>query len=63
MEIRTYHDFVLYADEVVKDSHGKVKSFNVVVFDSPVGQGEKEERVESQKVLGYRRRKPHDGGS
>jgi RNA polymerase subunit RPABC4/transcription elongation factor Spt4 len=43
--IRTYHDFVIYTDEVETDGFGRVQAFSVLVFDSPVGQGEKAERV------------------
>jgi len=45
MAIHMYHDFVLVADEVGRDGTGAVNTFAVSVFDSPVGQGEKKERV------------------
>lgn len=45
MAIRHYHDFVIFTDDVKKDQQGRVRSFTVRVFDSPVGQGEKKERV------------------
>jgi hypothetical protein len=53
MTIRYYHDFVIFTDDVKKDRQGRVHSFTVRVFDSPVGQGEKKERVRvPEKVFG-----------
>jgi hypothetical protein len=43
--IKDYRDFVLVAEDVDKDSGGRVERFMVRVFDSPVGQGEKKETV------------------
>jgi hypothetical protein len=40
-----YQDFILWADDVVKDENQVTKQFTVTVFDSPVGQGEKKETV------------------
>ncbi len=45
MAIRTYHDFIIFTDDVETGRDGKVKSFSVRVFDSPEGQGEVKERV------------------
>lgn len=45
MPLARYEDFVLLADHVERDAEGVVASFEVRVFDSPVGQGEKLERV------------------
>jgi RNA polymerase subunit RPABC4/transcription elongation factor Spt4 len=53
MTIRHYHDFVIFTDDVKKDRQKRVRSFTVRVFDSPVGQGEKKERVRvPDKVFG-----------
>jgi RNA polymerase subunit RPABC4/transcription elongation factor Spt4 len=53
MTIRHYHDFVIFTDDVKKDRQKRVRSFTVRVFDSPVGQGEKKERVRvPEKVFG-----------
>lgn len=45
MPLAHYQDFVLLADHVERDDTGRPTSFEVRVFDSPVGQGEKLERV------------------
>ena len=45
MPIRIYHDFILFTYEVQEDAHGRVASFKVRVFDSPVGQGGEEDPV------------------
>jgi CHAT domain len=45
MAIKHYHDFVLTAEDVEVGVKGLVKSFKVHVFDSPTGQGEREEIV------------------
>ncbi len=45
MAIRTYHDFIIFTDDVEKDQNGKVRSFSVRVFSSPVGEGERKETV------------------
>ncbi|MGC9336467.1 MAG: hypothetical protein ACP5JJ_20200, partial [Anaerolineae bacterium] len=45
MPIRTYHDFVLFTYEVREDDHGQIQSFKVRVFDSQVGQSERDETV------------------
>jgi hypothetical protein len=52
MPIRIYHDFVLFTYEVQEDEHGQVQSFKVRVFDSPVGQGEQDERVPDPNAYG-----------
>lgn len=45
MSIRTYHDFVLFTYGIEEDEAGRIESFKVRVFDSPVGQSEREEQV------------------
>jgi hypothetical protein len=45
MPLARYQDFVLLADHVVLDDRGLPSTFEVRVFDSPVGQGEQLERV------------------
>ena len=45
MPLARYEDFVLVADHVERDAEGVIASFEVRVFDSPVGQGEKYETV------------------
>lgn len=45
MGIFTYHDFIVVADVVEISDDGIVKKISVLVFDSPVGQGEKKEIV------------------
>ena len=45
MPLSRYEDLVLVADHVERDAKGAVVAFEVRVFDSPVGQGEKLERV------------------
>ena len=45
MTIQSYHDFILFADDVALDEHGALESFAVRVFDSPAGQSEKEQIV------------------
>jgi hypothetical protein len=52
MPIRTYHDFVLFTYEVQEDEHGRVQSFKVRVFDSPVGQSEQDETVPDPNAYG-----------
>jgi len=53
MPIRTYHDFILFTYEVKQDEHRRVQSFEVRVFDSPVGQGEQDETVPDPDSCGY----------
>ncbi len=45
MPLASYQDFVLLADHVGLDDRGLPSTFEVRVFDSPVGQGEQLERV------------------
>jgi len=45
MGIRTYHDFVLFTHDVKRGAHECIESFNVSVFDSPVGQAEEPDPV------------------
>ena len=45
MAIQVYRDFVIFTDDVKKDEHERVKSFSVLVFWSPAGEGEKKETV------------------
>jgi CHAT domain len=44
MAFRQYRDFVLVADDVRSPTDGD-EQFNISVFDSPVGQGERKEQV------------------
>jgi len=51
MAIRVYHDFILLADDVKRGQDNAVVQFHVRVFDSPVGQGEREETVRVPKEI------------
>jgi hypothetical protein len=44
--MRTYRDFVLLTQDADFDGSGNLRSFSVLVFDSPAGQGERKETVE-----------------
>jgi hypothetical protein len=44
----TFRDFVIYTDYIDgagKDAKGRPKRYSVRVFDSPVGEGEREEEI------------------
>jgi hypothetical protein len=51
--IRTYHDFVIFTDDVQTGKDGKVKSFSVRVFDSPEGEGETKDGVVAWGTAGW----------
>jgi hypothetical protein len=46
MAIRSYHDLILFTYGVRRDERGRVRHFRVRVFDSPEGQGERDDPVE-----------------
>jgi hypothetical protein len=42
---RRYHDFVIFTEDPETDNQGQLSAFSVRVFQSPAGEGEREEHV------------------